>query len=646
MSADTDTVVPDRTVSASRGTGRHGWDGFSTGLAAIMAAQAVWLGTLMSRGWYYQADFSNLASANHRPLSLSYLTTSQGGHLGLVGAVVLWFLNRLGGLNHPLTIVLRLAGQAVATALLAKLLAVLVGRRKGVLVVLALYAVSPLLVQSVLWLTSSIGFLGSQLLVLLTLTWHVRYTVTLRLRWAIATAAALFGATLVSEQAAVIGLVLPLLSLAFLHEGPLRERLRGLLRSWREWALIGGPVLAFAAYLLGSGKYHNGTLGVSVPNALRAVGGEWANSVGPSVLGGPFAWNSDNGNYFAFTAPAVAVQIAAGVFFLGLVAVCVRRTGWRALAAWAIPLAVSAIGIVVVAVGRYHEFGGLITRRLEYSAHTAVPAAVALCLAWWRTTPAEIRERLSASAADQPAPQSEPAPPVAGVQLPKQGRRRRLAIAVAAAVVGASLGSAITYDMHWSKSPAHRYVSNLEHDLRAAGPNVNVFDTFVDPAVIPGIEPNRHISDLATLMGLQVHFDGATTTPKVVGADGHLATATFVISTRIVPPTQNSFCSNAVTGSTERHEQFASQPRSNEWYVRLDYFQQHPSVIDIWLIDAGGREIAPVQGSSAVLATRLGRLYLRFPAASPIGIRIQGGSAATNVCLTGITLGYPFRPQS
>lgn len=640
VSADTTLVAAGQAGASPRRAPGARWDGFTTALAVIVGAQAIWLGVLMSRGWYYQADFSNLASANHRPLSLSYLTTSQGGHLGLVGAVVLWFLNRLGGLDYSLTIVLRVVVQAAATVLLARLLVTLVGRRRGVLVVVALYAVSPLLVQSVLWLTSSIGFLGSQLFVLLALLWHVRYTVTLQLRWAFATAGALFGATLVSEQAAVVAVTLPLLSLAFLHEGTVRNRLRALVRSWPEWALIGSPVLLYAGYLLGSGKYHNGTLGVSFAEAMRAIGGEWANSIGPSFIGGPFAWNSSNGNYFAFTAPAAAVQIAAGVVFLAVVAFCVRRTGWRALAAWAIPLAVSAIGIVVVAIGRYHEFGSLITRRLEYSAHSAVPLAIAFCLAWWRTTPADIRARATAPTVLLTVASTDPAPAATPI------RKARIATAVAAALVCTSAASAITYTTHWSKSPAHRYVSNLEHDLRAAGPNVNVFDTFVDPAIIPGIEPNRHVSDITTLLGAHVRFDNPSSTPRVVAPDGHLAAAKFVSFNRIVPPLQNTFCDNLVTGSIERHEQFTAASQLNEWYLRLDYFQQHPSVIDIWLVDGAGHEVAPVQGSAAVLSGRLGTAYLRFPPSAPIGIHVRGASAATNVCLTRVSIGYPFGPKS
>jgi hypothetical protein len=197
-------------------------DRFRLALGAIVIVQAIWLGALMSRGWYYQADFSNLAQATGRPLSWSYLSLAQGGHLGIPGRLAFWALNRTIPLNYPATIVLRALAQAAATFLLARLLVLLVGRRRGVLVIVVLYALSPLLVQSTLWLTSAIGFLGSQLFVLMALHCHVRYAVTRKLRWALITAVALFSATLIAEQSAVIAVVLPMLSIAFLHDGTFR----------------------------------------------------------------------------------------------------------------------------------------------------------------------------------------------------------------------------------------------------------------------------------------------------------------------------------------------------------------------------------------------------------------------------------------
>jgi len=83
------------------------FDRFAWWFAAIIVLQACWLAGLMASGWYYQADFANLAAATGRPLSWAYLSHAQGGHLDVIGRVVFWVLNRVDPLNHSLTIAAR-----------------------------------------------------------------------------------------------------------------------------------------------------------------------------------------------------------------------------------------------------------------------------------------------------------------------------------------------------------------------------------------------------------------------------------------------------------------------------------------------------------------------------------------------------------
>lgn len=611
-------------------------DRFRIAVGSIVIAQAVWLGALMSRGWYFEADFSNLGEAAGHGLTWSYLAKSQGGHFGIPGRAVFWVLSRTIPLNFPATIALRLLAQAAATVLLARLLTVLVGRRRGVLIVLTLYAFSPLLVQSTLWLTSSIGFLGSQLFVLLTLHVHIRYVLTRQLRWAAATAGALFSATLLSEQSAVIAVILPLLSVAFLHDGTPRQRLRALLSCWPEWVIISTPVAAFVAYFFGSGKYLTGDVGLGVASALRLIGKEWTASIAPAIAGGPFRWFSTTGNYFAVADPTLMVRVLAVMIVSIAVVVSVHRTGKRALVAWAMPAVVSAIGILVVAVGRYDAFGSIIALRFEYAAYTAAPLAVAACLAFWPTTPDEIRGRLTGLA------------PASARQEVHRGDRVRshlagwLVVLAASCVVVASLVSAATYTRRWSQAPSRRYVETLVSSAKAAGPGVDLFDTFVSASVIPGIEPVRHISDLLALTGVRAHFDGGGATPRIVGPDGRIVPAVFLPSASVIAPNHNAFCSNIVHGVLQRDESLNSHPRRNEWFVKLVYFQQHASVVYVSVIDADGTETVPVSGSRTVLASNLGSAYLRFAAVSPVSLRIRSTSTSTNVCLTAAQVGYPF----
>ena len=617
-------------------------DRYRVALGGIVVAQAVWLGVLTSRGWYYQADFSNLAQATGRPLSWSYLTLSQGGHLGIAGRFVFWVLNRTIPLNYPATIVLRLLAQAAATLMLGRLLALLVGRRAGVLVVLALYAISPFLVEGTLWLTSSIGLLGSQLLLLAGLTSHVRYAVSREWKWAVAAAAGVIGATLVSEQAAVTALILPLLSVGFLFDGTLRERLRSTLSCWREWALIALPVLGFAAYFfLGPGNYASTAHRVSLGDALALVRTDWSASIAPSLTGAQFRWINTPNSYYGFAFPGATARVASLVLVGVAVAIGARRIGWRAVLAWSMPAIVSAIGIIVVAIGRFDAFGMIIAHRMEYAFYTAVPAAVAVCLCLWFTGADAIRARLE--------PASAVARETEGGPHTREHRRveHRIAagvasIGVALVIAAASVASGVSYTQQWAQNPARSYVRHLTASARQSAAPVNLFDTGINPVIVPVLEPARYISDLLALTGVHARFDQGVPAPKVVAADGRIVPGRLLSAAHVNVSGTNRFCNELISKITDRTEPLTSQPHRNEWFLRLSYFQQLSSVVYVYLVDGGGHDVAPVGGSRIVLAPSLGVAYLRFPSVSPTAVRIQSRSTSTNICITAAEVGYPF----
>jgi hypothetical protein len=615
-------------------------DRFRLALGAIVIVQAIWLGALMSRGWYYQADFSNLAQATGRPLSWSYLTMSQGGHFALPDRFTFWVLNRTMTLNYPATIAVRLVVQAVATVLLARLLTLVVGRRVGVLVVLTLYALSPLMVQGTLWLTSSIGLLGSQVFLLIGLISHVRYAITRQLRWALATAAAMIVAVLVSEQAAVTILILPLLSVGFLHDGTVLQRVRSTIGCWREWVLIAAPMLAIVGYFFfGSADYDSAAHRVSVGDAWALIRSTWASAIAPSLTGAQTHWFNTPNSYFGFAFPSLTVRIASLVAVAIAVAIGVRRIGPRALLAWSAPAIVPAVGIVIVAVGRFDAYGMIIAHRMEYAFFTAVPATIAVCLSFWFSGSEDIRSRLLADSHDADSPAQE---------QHRRARRRghsllpAIGVAVAVAVAAGSIASGVAYTRQWANNPARSYVDNLTASARLGSATVTLFDTPINPVIVPVLEPARHISDLTPLAGIHARFDQGSPAPKLVSANGRIVPAVFLESAHVAITGNNKLCNNLISKVVDRTEVLTSRPHRNEWFLRLSYFQQHPSVIYVSLIDTTGKEVDPVGGARVVLVPTLGATYLRFPTASPVSVRIRSTSASTNLCLAGAQVGFPF----
>ena len=92
------------------------------------AGQAIWLGVLMARGWYYQDDLAFFAQARQRGLGFGYLTAPVNDHLTPGLRLGFWLLQPLGASAYGVTIALRLLMQAGATLWLDRLMVRLAGR--------------------------------------------------------------------------------------------------------------------------------------------------------------------------------------------------------------------------------------------------------------------------------------------------------------------------------------------------------------------------------------------------------------------------------------------------------------------------------------------------------------------------------------
>src|SRR3954454_21353136 len=119
----------------------RGWSPFTAGLVAILIGQAAWAGWLSARRRFYQNDLSALDEASGRRLGWRFLTMPVNDHLVPGYRLVFWLQRHTDPLNYPQTVIARVVLQTLAIWLLYRLLALLFGRRPGVLVILLLYAV-------------------------------------------------------------------------------------------------------------------------------------------------------------------------------------------------------------------------------------------------------------------------------------------------------------------------------------------------------------------------------------------------------------------------------------------------------------------------------------------------------------------------
>jgi hypothetical protein len=607
-------------------------DRFTLIVWVVIAAQSLWLGVLMAQGWYYQADLANLAQATGHDLTWSYLSAPQGGHFAAPGRLLFWLLNRVAPLNYSVTILLRLAAQAWATALLARLLVLLIGRRRTVLVVLALYSFSPLLIQGTLWMSASFGLVASQLLLIGALSSHVRHAVSRRTGDAVLTAAFIVGATLLAEEAALTVLALPILSLCFLTTGSTKERVIATLSYWREWLLIAVPMIGYVLYYFsGSASYGTAAHPIGVGDALRVIRVEFTDTVAPGLVGGPWQWFGSGNNYLGLSTPSAPVQTLSVIAVLAVIAFCFVRQGWRALAAWSMPVVIAAAGIVVVAVGRYQVFGIVIAQQFEHGYFVALPAAVAVCLALRGLDVEALRRRVN-------QPERDPARPL-GRPMPNGWRERVLALA-ALAVLISSLFSSVTYTQLWARSPARSYMTTLEQSLQRAGGKPALYDAAVPTSIIP-LESADNLSDVIGLTKASADFGYAARSPALVDGHGHVAPARFYVQTD-VDLTGPTFCKFPVRGAAVVTRPLRAAARRNDWYLNVSYFELHASVVKVTLVDRDGSERAPVYGKQALLHSGLGGVHLLFRGSAPVAVRVQSFSPSTSLCIAGAQLGFPY----
>jgi hypothetical protein len=610
-----DRATPTPTVLSVR------FDRSQLALGGIVVAQAIWLWILIGRGWFLQADFSNLADGLSRPLTWTYLREPLGGHFAPVLRLLYWLLDRIGLLDHSLTVAIRVLLQAASTILLYRVLRLLVGRTNLMLTVVGLYAFSPLLLAGLAWLASGLGLVLGQVFALLAIETHLRYGRTRDLRFAVATGVLLALATLSADQWIVVALTLPILSAAYVYQGTTRERLRSFVAHWRAWTLTLVPVgLAAVLAVLLSNTAGVGTVGI--PAAYRLVRNEWLRSVGPSFVGGPWTWFGGSETYLPFLAPPDEALLLGQIVFVVLVVIGFQRNRWRSLAGWSLPIVTAISSVLLVGVGRYQASGLLIAITPRYSFQVMAPLAVGVVLALSRSPDA-------ATATDHP-------------NGPRQTERatRLLGLMTALVVAALSLMSAARFVHFWGANPARDYVAALTASARAAGPDVNIYDTPVPPGMISIVEPRHHVSDILHLAQVPARFDDPRSEPLVASSDGHLSRAGFLAAaTAAGPPAPN--CGSLIRGAGVWTINLSKPVSTQEWFLRIDLYQSAPSVISIEVLNAEGDVAVPVGGARVALS-KLEAVNLRLPFFAPSAVRIRSDSPATNLCLVHIRVGGPF----
>jgi hypothetical protein len=608
---------------------------FASATAALVVGQALWLGYLMLGGWFYQADFDNLAAPAQSSLTWSYLTSSQGGHLGPIGRPVFWLIQRTFGLDYVPTIVVRLVLQAGATVLLAKLLFLLVGRRWAAVAVLAGYCFSPLLVPGAAWLTSGVGLSIFQPLFVLALISWLQFNRTSSFGKAFMAGLCLLIGTAAFDGAFAAALALPLLSFGWGYQGNFRQRIRGAVTQWWGRLVLLVPLMAYAAVIVLGGYADAASTPVPASGYARLAGTAVFKVLCPSIVGAPWRWSTPNDNYLAFADPPLIACLLGAGCWLGLLVIGVRRIGRIAILAWMLPIVVEIAAIMLVGAGRYNTFGTITALAYRYAFILAVPMTLGIALALLPAAP-------YLALSPEPAPLLDSTEP----EHATSGRLITLVGVLTASIMLSSCVSGITFRHAWSHSPTKEYVTALKSDLKRSR-DPNVYDVYTPDWLIPAVETHRHLSDLLSIDGSGIHLNHFGTKTTLPGRDGHLVPATFLPSAHAASRT-SKLCVALLQGEGSWIIPMSGSAASNEWFLRVEFFQARPSNLYFSLAsgDSGSEVLNPVSGARVDLNSRLDALWLRFPTAAPRAVIVSSRSAQTNICLTKVEIGYPFATGS
>lgn len=618
---------------------------FGLALTLIVAGQAAWLGYFMHRGWFYGDDLPYLADATNSRLGWRYLSSPLNDHFIPGLRLACWLLNRTIGLDYGITIALRVLMQAVATVLLARLLVLLIGWRPAVPVIVGWYAFGPLLLPGSLWLVTALDLLPSQVFVLLAIDLHVRYTRSGRLPAAFGAAASLLLAVSFWELTGLDVLLLPILSLVFLHAGTFGQRLRAAVRRWPGWLILAAMLAGWLVAFL-TGPYGGAADPPGFSTDLLELWTGWWFTTAPALIGGPWHWYATGNVYFSIVDPPLLLRLAGQAAFLAFLLLGLWRCGLRAIAAWLMPAVILVTSTVVIAAGRYRVFGDLTPRSLNYFLPLAVPIALAAALSLPAPPPSHALATEPFTAAPLPPSDAMAAEPSRSAPSHRRhgfGRRPRLAVncLLCLAVLASSTVSAVNFADRWSQNPSRQYVRSLTATVRRAGPDVNLWDTRVPQSVLAAFSDHNHVSDVLRLAQVPAQFQQPESAPMLVTDQGTLVPARLYPFAHGAKPAK-AVCTALIQGTGTWHIPLSDSLGVNEYFVQLSYLQHVPTTVYITVADKSGRSVAPVGGARRQLNHQLANLYLRLPPAAADMLVLRSESTGANVCIGAVTVGVPL----
>jgi hypothetical protein len=627
---DIDETGPDVETAATRSFAGRGvlWAGLA--LVAVQALLRAWVGL---RGFLTQDDYAFEYRAATMPLtSRHYLFDAWNGHLMPGSFLLVWVSTKLAPLASWPGVAIDLVLEAATGVVLLMLLVELFGRRKAVLVPLALFLLTPATLTGFAWWAAALNQVPAMLGMVSCLYLHVRYLRTGRWRTGVlALVAFLLGLAFFEKMLLFAPLVFLFTAMYFVPGGWWRRLWGAVALHWRVWGLwlvaLGGYAFYYRSAVDSTVK------GTTTPTAfLDLVTTSWR-GLRTTVLGGPWQWTSFGDSTNTVPAPGALLSTVSTIVLL-LVVVGSAVVYRQAARAWLLPSAYFLATAALLATGR-NQIGPVIGLALRYYAEVALLAALALALALLPMVGEVAKGQLM-----RLEPRSWVVAALDRFRDPagrhwslSQHSRMVLVRGTVLALLASSTLSTVRFDAAWHDNPGAAYVATARHDLARFPSSAVLYDNAVPKGMMgllffPYNSVSRALAPLPDLPPV-LKTGGTATDLRILDEEGHVRRA-YLDGARAKPGPIPS-CGWLASGPVGAVIPMATPVFDYSWTMRIAYIASE----DTRAVVTAARQSIHVHLHKGVSA-----IYVQL--SGPIGaVRIDSLAAHASVCTTEVRVGTP-----
>lgn len=284
--------APRREAPSGSHEGRTGWRAVRSPdsaaayllLVGIVVVQAAITWHFASQSFFFGDDFVLFEEAASAPLTLGYLAGSALGQFSPGGRLYILLLQRHAPLDWNVALLSLMAANALAVALIQRILALVFGTRWWTYVVAFAYGVSMILLPSFEWFSAGLGRFALAAFTLASIHGWLCWRETGRWGWLAWSVAAMCLALSFYVKGLLIPVYLVLFRVLLIERAPLRRTVPAAVREWRVWALYAVPAIAYLIVSMTrhyAEAWHHPPLG----EALRFLRLSWVNAFVPGLFG-------------------------------------------------------------------------------------------------------------------------------------------------------------------------------------------------------------------------------------------------------------------------------------------------------------------------------------------------------------------------